>query len=135
MDNYDEQTESNTIILSLMDIILGMTDAERLDLLQKLEEIPVKDLSLGERNDSRKAYDQTIMFSTQNQSFKAICKDISNGGIFIMTEEVFQLGQLVKLEIPFSNGKQAISVPAEIVRVNQEGIGLRFMKKENVTYV
>jgi hypothetical protein len=52
-----------------------------------------------------------------------------------MTEEVFQLGQLVTLEIPFSNGKRNISVPAEIVRVNTEGIGLRFMKKDDVTYV
>ena len=135
MDNYEEQTERNTIILWLMEIILGMTDAERLDLLQKLKEIPIKDLSLGERNETRKSYDQTITFSTQNRQYKAICKDISSGGIFIMTEEVFQMGQLVTLEIPFSHGKRNISVPAEIVRVNTDGIGLRFMKKDDVTYV
>ena len=135
MDNYDEQTERNTIILWLMEIILGMTDAERLDLLQKLKEVPIKELSLGDRNDSRKSYDQTITFSTRDRQYRAICKDISSGGVFIMTEEVFQLGQLVTLEIPFSNGKRNISVPAEIVRVNTEGIGLRFMKKDDITYV
>ena len=90
----------------------------------------MKELSLGDREDFRRKYDQTITFSTQNRRYRAFCKDISNGGIFIQTSEMFQLGQLVTLDIPFSDGKESIKVPAEIVRVNPDGIGLKFMKKE-----
>ena len=127
--------ENNDVILQLIKQILEMTGVQRLDLLKQLEQVPVKDLSLGERDSVRRSYDQTITFSTQDRQFTAPCKDISNGGIFIQTGEMFQIGQLVLLEIPFSHGKESIKIPAEIVRVSAEGIGLKFIKKENITYV
>ena len=130
MENNQDFPEKNDVILELIKQILGMTDGERRNLLAQLAKIPVKELSLGEREDFRRKYDQTITFSTQNRQYRAYCKDISSGGIFIQTSEIFQLGQLVTLEIPFSDGKEAIKVPAEIVRVNTDGIGLKFMKKE-----
>lgn len=130
MENNENFSEKNEIILQLIKRILGMTDGERLDLLEQLGMVPVKELSLGDRDDMRRKYDQTITFSTQNRQYSALCKDISNGGIFIETSEMFQLGQLVTLDIPFSRGEESIKVPAEVVRVNPDGIGLRFMKKK-----
>lgn len=135
MEDFDNIPGRNDTILRLMERILSMTDEQRLDLLQKVEEIPLGELTLGDRNETRKHYDQSISFYVQNRRYQAICKDISSGGIFIQTDEVFHLGQMVTLDIPFSNGDQSIKVPAEIVRVDSEGIGLRFLKKEKVTYV
>ena len=131
MADYDENSNSNGIILRLMERILAMNDEQRLDLLSKLEELPSEDLSLGDRNDVRKGFEKNISFSVHDRSYKAICKDISNGGLFIQTNEVFTVGQAVVLNIPFSDGNREIKVPAEIVRVSNNGIGLRFMKKEN----
>jgi len=130
MENNQDFPEKNDVTLQLLKQILGMTDGERRDLLEQLEKMPVKELSLGDRDDYRRKYDQTITFQTQNRQYRAYCKNISNGGIFIQTSEIFQLGQLVTLDIPFSDGKESIKVPAEIVRVNSDGIGLKFMKKE-----
>ena len=132
MENNDGYPERNDTILQLIKRILEMTDGERLDLLEQLEKVPVRELSLGDRDGLRRIYDQTITFSTQDRQYTALCKDISNGGIFIQTADMFQLGQLVTLDIPFSNGKESIKVPAEIVRINADGIGLRFLKKEDV---
>jgi Tfp pilus assembly protein PilZ len=131
MANYDEHSNSNSIILRLMERILAMNDEQRLDLLSKLEELPSEDLSMGDRDDVRKGFEKNISFSVHDRSYKAICKDISNGGLFIQTNEVFTVGQAVVLNIPFSDGSREIKVPAEIVRVSNNGIGLRFMKKEN----
>lgn len=131
MADYDEHSNSNSIILRLMERILAMNEEQRLDLLSKLEELPSEDLSLGDRNDVRKGFEKNISFSVQDHSYKAISKDISNGGLFIQTNEVFTLGQTVMLNIPFSDGSREIKVPAEIVRVSNQGIGVRFMKKEN----
>ena len=131
MENNDGYPERNDTILQLIKRILEMTDSERLDLLEQLEKVPVRELSLGDRDGFRRVYDQTITFSTQDRRYTALCKDISNGGIFIQTSDMFQLGQLVTLDIPFSNGKESIQVPAEIVRINPDGIGLRFLKKED----
>jgi Tfp pilus assembly protein PilZ len=130
MENNEDFPEKNEVILQLIKRILGMTNGERLDLLEQLGKVPVKELSLGDRDDARRMYDRTITFSTQDRQYSAPCKDISNGGIFIQTGEIFRLGQLVTLDIPFSDGKESIKVPAEIVRVNTDGIGLKFMKKE-----
>ena len=130
MENNQDFSEKNDVILQLFKQILEMTDGERLDLLAQLGKVPVKELSLGDRDGFRRMYDQTITFSIQDRQYRAPCKDISNGGIFIQTSEIFQLGQLVTLEIPFSDGRESINVPAEIVRVNSDGIGLKFLKKE-----
>ncbi len=135
MENTEDYPNENDILLHLFKKILDMTAAERLDLLEKIEELPVKDLSLGDRDGIRRLYDQTITFSTQDRQYTAVCKDISNGGIFIQTQDVFQMGQLVTLDIPFSAKNESIKIPAEIVRVDSQGIGLKFLKKENVTYV
>lgn len=130
MVEYDEYSSSNSIILRLMELILAMNHEQRLDLLSKLEEVPTEGLSLGDRNEVRKDFDKNISFSVQDREYSAICKDISNGGIFIQTNEVFTVGQAVVLNIPFSDGNREIKVPAEIVRVSMNGIGLKFMKKD-----
>ena len=131
MENNQDFPDNNDVTLQLIKQILGMTDGERQTLLEQLGKIPIKELSLGDRDGFRRKYDQTITFSTQDRQYSALCKDISNGGIFIQTSEIFQLGQLVTLDIPFSDGKKSIKVPAEIVRVSSDGIGLKFMKKES----
>lgn len=133
MENIEDFPPKDDVIFQLMQRIMEMSDGERLDLLAQLEKFPVQNLSLGDRDDVRRMYEQTITFSTRDRRYTALCKDISNGGIFIQTADMFQLGQLVILNIPFSDGKEAIKVPAEIVRVNPEGIGLKFMKKETVS--
>jgi len=111
--------------------IQEMTAAEKRNLLEQLTQFPPTNLSLGEREDTRWPYDQTVAFLTKNRHYSADCKDISSGGIFIKTDEVFQVGQLVILEIPFTSGAASIKIPAEIVRVSIDGIGLKFLKKEN----
>ena len=130
MAEHDAYSNSNAIIRKLMELILAMNDEQRLDLLNKLEELPIENLSLGERDAVRKTFGRHISFSVQEREYKAICKDISNGGIFIQTEEVFSVGQAVVLNIPFSDGRREIKVPAEIVRVSSHGIGMKFMKKD-----
>jgi Tfp pilus assembly protein PilZ len=135
MAYLEETAARNDLILKLMEHILNLSNDQRLDLLRKLEEIPMETISLGERDVARKPYDQTISFYVKNRRYQAVCKDISSGGVFIQTNEVFRVGQIVILDIPFSNGEQTIQVPAEIVRVDNDGIGLRFIKKEKVTYV
>ena len=135
MENIEDYPEHHDVILHLIKLILEMNPEERLDLLEKLEAFPVKNLSLGDRDGFRRLYDQTITFSTQDHQYTALCKDISSGGIFIQTEDMFQLGQMVTLDIPYSSGSESIKVPAEIVRVNPEGIGLKFLKKDNITYI
>ena len=130
MAEYDAHSNSNSIILRLIEMILAMNDEQRLDLLNKLEEMPTEDLSLGNRNAVRKDFETNISFSVHDREYEAICKDISNGGIFIQTKDVFSVGQTVILNIPFSDGNREIKVPAEIVRVSRHGIGLKFMKKD-----
>ena len=70
MADYDEHSNSNSIILRLMELILAMNDEQRLDLLNKLEELPSEDLSLGDRNDVRKGFEKNISFSVQDRKLQ-----------------------------------------------------------------
>jgi len=130
MNGIEAASPDNRLVLQLMALILEMTEDERLDLLMKLEAQPGRDLGLGERSDARKPYAKPVRLSVRDRTYTALCKDISNGGIFIETDQVFQVGQIVTLIIPFSDDRRNLNVPAEIVRVSQDGIGLRFLKKQ-----
>jgi len=129
MNEIEAASPDNRLVLQLMALILEMTEDERLDLLMKLEAHSGRDLGLGERSDPRKPYAKPVRLSVRDRTYTGLCKDISNGGIFIETDQVFQVGQIVTLIIPFSDDRRNLNVPAEIVRVSQDGIGLRFLKK------
>jgi Tfp pilus assembly protein PilZ len=49
--------------------------------------------------------------------------------MFIQTDETFSVGQMIMLSIPYTNGEKHVKVAAEIVRVNDQGIGVEFVKK------
>jgi Tfp pilus assembly protein PilZ len=85
----------------------------------------------SERDDSRKAYKKSIVFISRSDVYEGVCMDISSGGMFILTDEVFNLGQMVMLNIPFADGDKTVKVSAEIVRVTDDGFGVEFVKKTN----
>ena len=70
MEDNQDFSEKNDVILQLIKQILEMTDGERLDLLEQLGKVPVKELSLGDRDGFRRMYDQTITFSTQDRQYQ-----------------------------------------------------------------
>ena len=133
MEDSGQILNQDSVILRLLEKILYMSEKQRAILLRQLEdegESYSPDV-LGERDDSRKSYKKPITFSIRDDVYEGLSMDISSGGMFILTDEVFNMGQLITLSIPFANMDKTVKVPAEIVRITEDGIGVEFVKKMN----
>ena len=129
MNDDEQQLGKDSITVRLITLILNMPYDRQVALLKQLEEIPVTTLETTDRDDTRKLYSSTVSFSVRDRSYKGISKDISSGGMFIETNESFSVGEIISLTIPFADKKRNIKVPAEIMRITDEGIGVKFIKK------
>ena len=133
MEDSGQILNQDSVILRLLEKILYMSEKQRAILLKQLEdegESYSPDV-LGERDNSRKSYKKPISFSIRDDVYEGLSMDISSGGMFILTDEVFNMGQLITLSIPFANMDKTVKVPAEIVRITEDGSGVEFVKKMN----
>ena len=78
------------------------------------------------RKHPRKPYKQTAMISTEKGIFKGITKNISSSGVFIMSKESFEVGQILTMALQNKNRKN-VKIKGQIVWTNEEGFGLKFL--------
>ena len=78
------------------------------------------------RKHPRKPFFRDIGFRTRKGIHEGRSKNISASGLFIATEEKFEVGQLIKLNLPFKS--KTARVLGQIAWVNEEGFGLKFVK-------
>ncbi len=87
-----------------------------------------KDLINGiiTRKNKRQKFSKYINYTNNNRFYTGLIKDISKSGIFIQTEDSLPRGEIIMLAIPFSNKNNNSIVNGEVVRINQEGFGVKF---------
>jgi hypothetical protein len=129
MIDTDDQLGKDSITVRLITLILDMPYDRQLALLKQLEEIPMTTFDVSDRDDPRKSYSSMVSFTAKDRTYKGASKDLSSGGMFIETNESFSVGEIITVTIPFADKKRNIKVPAEIMRITDEGIGVKFIKK------
>ena len=129
MVNFDQELGKDSVTVRLIKKLLDMPEEQQLSLLKQLDETLITDQSSNDRDDTRKSFKETIHFTVKDRNYTGISEDISSGGMFIKTEDCFSVGQSIIINIPLTNKQKHIKVPAEIVRVMPEGIGVEFLKK------
>ena len=81
----------------------------------------------GEKRKSpRTPYEIAIDYSAHNRIFTDHLVDIGRGGVFIRTEEKFATGQKIVLTIPLDPIASELQFEGEVIRKNDNGIGVRF---------
>ena len=129
MVNFDQELGKDSVTIHLIKKLLDMSEEQQLSLLKQLDETSVMDQSSNDRDDTRKNFKETIHFTVKGRNYTGISEDISSGGMFIKTEDSFSVGQSIIINIPLTKKQKHIKVPAEIVRVMPEGIGVEFLRK------
>ena len=84
------------------------------------------------RGHSRKPFRKVLIFTSENNKYKALITDISRGGAFILTKHKFNLGQTIQLTIPGYKMDEDVKIKGWIVRLNQNGIGVRFDRRSGL---
>ncbi len=91
-----------------------------------------EDLDLAEkaelRKNARRRFCKSVFLILVNDCYQGMSKNISRGGIFIETRNHFSIGQIIKLVIPGTKIDKGVMIKGEVVRISQNGIGVKFTK-------
>jgi len=128
MVSHDDLDCKEAVTVRLIKHILEMSEQQQTTLLKQLEDPSFFSSGFGDRDDIRRPYINEIEFESKGRLCKGISQDISSGGMFIKTDEKFSVGNTIVLKIPYTDNQKHIRVPAEIVRISSNGIGVEFLK-------
>ena len=88
------------------------------------------------RKHPRRAYSRPVYFTSGNQFYKGLTRDISRHGIFVKTKGTFKEGQTIKLVIPGTKIDNGVMLKGEVIHLSPTGIGVQFKtllrKKETI---
>jgi Tfp pilus assembly protein PilZ len=88
---------------------------------------PTEEESKELRKHPRKSFPRAVFFTSQNQYHRGFIYDISRGGVFIKTKEIFSVGEIIRLVIPGTKIDKGIMIEAKIVRFSDTGVGVTFV--------
>jgi len=104
-------------------------------IILKILEIPGMPGVTGNSNGSTGAEQESVQsvvveYDTQDFSGRALVNDISTGGLFIETGEIFKIGQKLSLAISDKNGEDSVTAEAKVISRKARGIEVEY---ENMT--
>ena len=137
MTNFIQQSEKNSLTGRLKELLTDISpfiDNASEDLKQKLLSVLDDLRKTNRRKHDRKPCSITVNYSTLGDAFKGLVKDISAGGMFILsieTAKVFSVGQELIVNFPTPAKKQKpIEFPGKVVWTVPKGIGVKFKAKD-----
>ncbi|NNL75169.1 MAG: PilZ domain-containing protein [Desulfobacterales bacterium] len=82
------------------------------------------------REHPRKACSIPVKYGTTKQFYEGITKNVSRGGLYIMTEMPVAVGQQIKVEIPINKKGKIARLNGKVIWSNQQGFGAKFQPSE-----
>lgn len=113
----------NQKILSLL--LSGISESHAHKLLNQLEGWHKSKITEVREHPRRPSF-IPVECSCGGVSFTDFIQDISHGGVFIQTNGNFFIGQKITLVFSIPKAEEEINVSGEVVRLDSEGIGVRF---------
>lgn len=110
----------------LQKLILDLPDNQLTTLLEDL-----KEQSLGKRANHRKECMMTTDYVHNDRAYRSFVKDISESGAFVQTKVLFEIGDEIIQSFSLSDKQIPFKFTGEVVRSDQNGIGIRFKNLSN----
>ena len=85
-----------------------------------------------ERQHKRRTLTGMIDYAVHGKNFRDFIKDVSEGGAFITTGQPFDVGKEIALILVLPTLERPLKINGEIVRISEEGIGVKFKKQSQV---
>jgi len=127
-----------TITHQLFQLITEMSEDEKRTLLKLLKGGALK--GKCRRQHFRKPLHMPVRYTNKAGPSSGVIRDISLGGVFILSRGAFSLGQSLSVAFSPANFEKTVWIAGDVMRVTSEGIGVRFrsmnqMQKEAVIAV
>ncbi len=108
----------------LVGIIKNISEEKQLKLLELLKQWNEQ----GNRDYNRKSCLIAVDYSSQDRFFRDFIQNISAGGVFIETREVFSPGQEIGLTFSIPNSQIPFRISGRITRTSSKGVAVKFLK-------
>ena len=112
----------NITIKKLFDAILKLSQEQQTQVMIYVEEL----LAENKRISVRKACNIPISYATQDRIYSDNIADISKSGLLIETKRPLNVGEEIVLSFNMQGYDRAFKIKGNIVRSNQQGIGVEF---------
>ncbi len=112
-----------SIVDQLIGIIKNISEEKQIKLLDLIKQWNEQ----GERHYDRKSCLLAVDYSSQDRFFRDFIQNISAGGLFIETRELFSPGLEIGLTFSIPNSQIPFRVSGEITRTSSNGIAVRFL--------
>ncbi len=125
MDSEKKSLQDPTVTHRLFQLITTMSDDERRTLLRLLE----KGLLKGRcrRKHFRKPLRLPIAYANERHSYRSFIKDISLGGVFILTSVPIKVGEEIRIVFNSGSRESPVRILGRVARITPEGIGVNFI--------
>ena len=135
--NLYKQLIEDKVQTQLFKLIIDMSDGDKIQLLEKLgevpfEEEPIKTINLDEnesfmRENPRKNCLVAVKCRVGDTSFTSNIVNISVHGVFIEGNDRFPVGQRLRMAFQLPNSDNALDLKGKINRNDHRGIGVTFL--------
>ncbi len=123
-DSLKMPLQDPTITHQLFQLITEMSEDEKRILLRLLKRGALK--GKCRRQHFRKPVHIPVRYTNQDGLSSGVIRDISLGGVFILSRKAFSLGQSLSLSFCPANVDKTVWIAGDVMRVTPEGIGVRF---------
>ena len=125
METNDKALQDPTVTHRLFKAITDMSDDERRTLLRLLETGLLK--GKCRRSYFRKQKRLPVAYANKRDIYRNLTRDISLGGVFILTTLPFQIGEELRILFKSEGEGNLIRFLGKVVRITPEGIGVKFL--------
>ena len=130
MDPLKMTLQDPTITHQLFQLITEMSEDEKRILLKLLERGTLK--SKCRRQHHRKPVHVAVRYTNKAGLSSGVIRDISLGGVFILSRGAFSLGQRLSITFSPANFEKTVWIAGDVTRVTPEGIGVRFRSMNEI---
>jgi Tfp pilus assembly protein PilZ len=130
MDSSEMRLQDPTITHQLFQLITEMSEDEKRTLLRLLKGGGLK--SRCRRQHFRKPLHVPVRYTNKAGLSSGVIRDISLGGVFILSGGTFSLGQSLSLAFSLANYKKTVWIAGVVMRVTPEGFGVKFRSMNHV---
>ena len=127
MKNNYHELRINDVRTFIFEIITDMSDTELRQLLKNLEKWE-KSKNKKRKYPRRSTLIDITYASDQRGFFEDVIRNISAGGLYIETTLLSELGQKLTMTFSHPDSGDPIKVLGKVIRVDSEGIGVKFDK-------
>ena len=130
MDSLKMPLQDPTLTHQLFQLITEMSEDEKRILLKLLKRGALK--GKCRRQHFRKPVHMPVRYTNKDGLSSGVIRDISLGGVFMLSRGAFSLGQSLSVSFSTANFEKTVWITGDVMRVTPQGIGVRFRSMKEI---